>query len=471
MNLLSIKTIVLTLFIISVQSFLSCSDTNEEILNEKKGKDLIIKIKDSGIFYYVYSAKGLTQVAEFIENPDSISQSVINIVLESDIDMSTLPLNEYGGNWTPMNGAQIGYTINFYGDGDRDPDNNIIETYHNPVVIKGLKLRGKYNSLGLFSDINGAFSNITFQDIDIEVDDFEGIYPQSVGAIAGNKSFGLISHCRVSGNILIKTKARSYPWNDGLCVGGIVGINGNASNSYCTITTCLSDVNIIIENARLDGKINVGGVTGWNNDRLRNCKFTGKIEQLGTEISDFTDSSFGGIAGLNTSTISLCNSSGTIKGLSNNTGGIAGYCGEKFSYSGNVVFSYFNGKISIMNDFYYGCAGGIVGKTLNNYNIIFSCYSTGNIQGNIINDIVGTGKSRIKFCSATTNYSGNYGQSLSEIYSIIASEEAEVYLNNTFTENFVQSIPQFKDIWSYTENQEKIKLRGIDEYYFFENYN
>ncbi len=126
---------------------------------------------------------------------------------------------------------------------------------------------------------------------------------------------------------------------------------------------------VILENADVSGKSNVGGIAGYSEGEIIACAVSGAV----TQNAVYSSGAVGGIVGQNKGTISYSkNSASIIRGNNSNSsgylGGIAGY-----NYSGTIESCYNIGEISEAN-----YAGGIAGR---NTGAITNSFSTGKLGG------------------------------------------------------------------------------------------
>jgi hypothetical protein len=181
--------------------------------------------------------------------------------------------------------------------------------------------------------------------------------------------------------------------------------------------------NLTLENAHINGRNYVGGLTGYNNSgAIMDCSITGAVSgaycvggfvgynnQLGSLSSCHTDSTvngtwstIGGLVGLNLGPISDSHSTGSVSGTNVNAGGNVG--GLVGSNSGSVSTSYATGTVTGI-----GTVGGLIAS---NSGPVDLCFASGSVSGNYeAGGLIGVNSDssgRIRSCFATgTVYGGN----------------------------------------------------------------
>ena len=125
------------------------------------------------------------------------------------------------------------------------------------------------------------------------------------GGFAGYS--GTVSGCSVTCNTITGSNN----------TGGVVGNGGNVSNSFA--------------HCNIEGKDNVGGVTGQSGSSIIGCGFIGDIVSIGNCV--------GGLSGNQSGGISKSFAIGNIKTTGDKSGGIAGYS------SSDIENSYFSGSV------------------------------------------------------------------------------------------------------------------------------
>ena len=121
--------------------------------------------------------------------------------------------------------------------------------------------------------------------------------------------------------------------------------------------------NVGLVNDSFTGKVDMGGIAGYNTGTITNCYNAGNISSSG---------GVGGIAGENEGTISKCYNSGNITG-SNSVGGIAGH------NLININNCYNTGVVSV-HQADIAFAGGIAGQ---NSAQISNCYNTNDVSASV----------------------------------------------------------------------------------------
>ena len=182
-----------------------------------------------------------------------------------------------------------------------------------------------------------------------------------VGGIVGLQQVGTISNSTNSGKIISKaTNTQS--------ISAVGGISGTQTNG--TVEACINKGNISAQGAY------AGGIVGYQGDSnatgtpiITNC--TNTAEVVATQ-------NCGGITGISQGNISIadCSNSGTIKGNTQQVGGIAGRQEggniEKVSNTGTIIAN------AIINSSGRGIAGGIVGTQAKG--TLTEAYNSGNVE-------------------------------------------------------------------------------------------
>ena len=119
-------------------------------------------------------------------------------------------------------------------------------------------------------------------------------------------------------------------------VGGVCGSNDGGTVQECYNTTT----------GKVSGKMDVGGVCGYNNKTVQDCYNTASVTGEGT-----SSESIGGICGWNASTVERCYNTGVVSGK-NRVGAI---CGEVSSNATTTDCYYLAGTNE--NAFGYGSGG------------------------------------------------------------------------------------------------------------------
>ena len=157
--------------------------------------------------------------------------------------------------------------------------------------------------------------------------------------------------------------------------------------------------NLALNDVKISGYEDIGGIAGDNWGTIENCSVSGSVSGSSYYV--------GGIAGYNWSTISDCSASGSIIGMYGYTGGIAGGNeGEIIAChnAGDVSLEQSGGGVTVY-------VGGIVG---NNSNCVIACYNTGNVGSGFSlysGGIVGDNYGEIIACYSIGDLSGKYSYS------------------------------------------------------------
>ena len=235
-------------------------------------------VSEDGNTYTVYTADGLMAWAEAAQGNLSL-----NCTLTHDIDLS-------GTEWEPVGDRNNVYTGTFDGNG---------HTISNLTITKKNLSFG--DDCGMFGRVgtNATIQDLTLEDVrlDVDADDV------SIGALAGSNQ-GIISNCRVSGNISVTNKEMGF-------VGGVVGRMESGVIQYCHSSASIQGGNSDY----------VGGVLGGEfltKTVIKGCSFSGSVTGGNT---------VGGIAGYCRffADMTGCYSVGELSSAVYNTGGITGY--------------------------------------------------------------------------------------------------------------------------------------------------
>ena len=315
--------------------------------------------------YEINTAEQLAYLAELInseaEDEWGWSYRSQDYILTSDI---VLNINgETTHEW-----ISIGSSIEDF-NGTFDGDGHTISGMYTEFVDseipdelkdKNMGLLGHIGSRGIVRDLGLINSTISYHS-DIYEDGGKTI----IGCIA-DENDGSILNCYSSGEI----SADSY--TDYMAVGGLIGLNSGTisnSNSSCNIIASESSYHVIG---------GAGGVVGYNKGLLSECYYTGTVTGLCNGA--------GGIAGENSTyynsdvaTIKNCYNIGTVYGA-DYVGGIAGINDEESI----IINSQNSGGISIQEE---GMAdiGGIAGRNLGE---IFNSENNSSNIGSNVTDFV-----------------------------------------------------------------------------------
>ena len=186
-----------------------------------------------------------------------------------------------------------------------------------------------FNFGGISTLNNGTISNCKTTIYDFNVESYFG--NNNIGGICAiNSDKGIVSKCKVSGNINLSSETTTYSKN--AFIGGIAGTNNNE---------ILDEFDIYSKNTEFSGKNSVNSsvrISSLKNDTLIN----------------WSDAGFGLIAGRNTKSIKNVSSYGVVQAIKN-VGGIVGY--NTGSILSATSFSTILGKENV---------GGIVGYNMGN---------------------------------------------------------------------------------------------------------
>ncbi len=173
-----------------------------------------------------------------------------------------------------------------------------------------------------------------------------------------------IKNLHVEGNISKKNIEKT---DTGSSIAGIVG----AGNGTCSISNCISNVNVSANN------YGVAGIIGgrWGTWTILNCANLGRIENK--------SESTGGIAGRQEAGVYIynCYNIGNIMGTSRGTGGIVG---DITTADERKIYNVYN--LGDVKDNRYGQigAGGVIGEIYRCTNVIVdSAFNLGNIFGSV----------------------------------------------------------------------------------------
>ena len=173
-----------------------------------------------------------------------------------------------------------------------------------------------------------------------------------------------IKNLYVEGNISKKNIEKT---DTGSSIAGIVG----AGNGTCSISNCISNVNVSANN------YGVAGIIGgrWGTWTILNCANLGRIENK--------SESTGGIAGRQEGGVYIynCYNIGNIMGTSRGTGGIVG---DITTADERKIYNVYN--LGDVKDNRYGQigAGGVIGRISSCTNVtVDSAFNLGNILGSV----------------------------------------------------------------------------------------
>jgi hypothetical protein len=309
---------------------------------------------------------------------------------------------------------------------------------------------GNKNFIGLFSQVGvGAqIKDLTLDNIEIEVE--KG---SSVGALVGFNLRGIISGCRISGNVIggdgsgnLGTLVGFNSWgtvsncsaagsvtgaSNVASIGGLVGNNAHGDIYDCTATTMVSGG---------PGSSNIGGLVGYSEaGTISNSFAAGNVSG---------DTSLGGLVGYkNDGSIIQCYAIGDVSG-NTRLGGLVGR-----NDSGSISDCYTT--CSINGD---DALGGLVGR--NHKGSVSYCYAAGTVNGNNrLGGLVGN-EDRGSYISSFWDTNANPGLTGAgdidpDPNDIVGRTRAEMQTESTFLEagwDFVGEITNStEDIWKITE--------------------
>ena len=283
--------------------------------------ELVKDGNDNVTGWTVHTAAGLKGFAALVNSATSNDAVLkLNCTLTADIDLSLLPKDDTGSNWTPIGNFSKPYQGTFDGSGH---------------TVSGLVINRPSTSYqGFFGRIGRSDSPATVKNLTVE------------GTVTGGKTTGGIVGCSYSSTITNCTNKGSVKGTSE--TGGVAGYNNNSS----TITNCTNKGSVTGTDNR------TGGVAGYNSNSstITACTNTGSV----TGTGNYT----GGVVGENdsSSTITACYSTGSVTGKNIHIGGVAGR-----NYSSTITACYSTGSVT-GTDIY----GGVVGT--NSSSTITTCY-------------------------------------------------------------------------------------------------
>ena len=240
-----------------------------------------------------------------VNDLNKLSNSDGLYILKNDIDLS-------GVKWTPIEG----FCGTLIGNG---------------YSIKNLTIESSSSNVGFFSTLNGAVTNLIFENASVTVSGSN----ENIGILCGSMQ-GTASNITVSGTVNASNSKN---------VGGVVGYCGRVGNTAMTNITNVANVS---------ASTNVGGVFGaWN--AVTNNYFTYTVNLEGFE------------------------NSGTIVAEANYSGGIMGYVNFDEGYSYIVYMNEFKNSGNVSGKTY---VGGLIGygATDNTESYIKDSSNTGAIK-------------------------------------------------------------------------------------------
>ncbi|UCE36896.1 MAG: tandem-95 repeat protein [Thermoplasmata archaeon] len=191
------------------------------------------------------------------------------------------------------------------------------------------------------------------------------------GLFGSNSEFGTATNCTAHGNT---TGTNDY-------IGGLIGENSGGTVSDCT---AYGDVK-----GKGAGSDNVGGLIGWNNQEVTNCRAYGNTSGTGQYV--------GGLIGWNNQAVTNCTAHGDTSGTSDYVGGLIG------SNMGTITSCHAYGNTTGGNNRISGLIGFNIGT-------ITSCHAYGNTNGgnNRVGGLIGDNQGgTVTNCTTHGNTSGN----------------------------------------------------------------
>ncbi|MHC4701943.1 MAG: M56 family metallopeptidase, partial [Planctomycetota bacterium] len=339
--------------------------------------------------YLVYTAEQLDSIGV---NPGDWQK---HFRLMADIDLSV-----YQGNTFHL----IGNDVQAFGgvfDGNGKTISNFTyivtgnEEQSDETVIAGI---------GFFRNVNNYYAvikDLGFIDPNIHPTPTCSKRVESVGALVGSFSTGLIDNCYVEGGS-VRGERR---------VGGLVGISqGVISKCYTTCVVESAEPRLLDVQRRSEF---IGGLVGWNYGEIANCHATGDVageayigglvgrcykigaiadSWAGGDISG--ERQVGGLVGGNDVPLTNCYATGSATGQSH-VGGLAG------ASDGSLSNCYATGSVSADNQ----QAGGLTGS---NNGVMSECYATGSVVASYMagGGLVGLNGGTIQRCYSRSQVSG-----------------------------------------------------------------
>ena len=352
--------------------------------------------------YLIGKSSDLTDLATYVNDQKSYSDTICYYELTADIDMS-------GINYVPIicTGNNL-YTCDFNGNNHAINNLTITGIYTNYGLIGAANSKSRIHHLKL-TNIN---YNRPAQDETLNID-------LNVGGIVGRAQGATIDSCYISGKINLVTYC---PAN----IGGVIG----TGISYVNVKYCESWVNIYEANGdetsssdygiggimgfgkrdsiigsincgNLYGSRNIGGIIGFSKlpSVINKCSNLGDIT--------FFDNYAGGIIGIgNSAQISNCSNAGNLKisleGVDDTNSITISYCG---GIAGNYIASTTNtSNYPLCNNLNVGhiegwnYVGGISGY--------MSCHSYNNINAGSVSSL--SSNTEFKKGAICSSYSNSY---------------------------------------------------------------
>lgn len=415
------------------------------IITEEQKKQGFININNETIFITNY--EGLKELSDKSKNGDDFSNKYVYLL--NDIDCQTTFNKETGKLEKGENFEPIKNFNGLFDGNEYKIQNLYIKTENSGAgIILNLNKNGSvknlivdngyidgYNNIGSISGRNyGLISNCTSQNV--KLTGYGDEYGSVIGGIVGkNFANGKIENCTNKSDTIAKNKlcggicGYSLGGNISNCtnygniignaqVGGIVGDSQGTQDNIVFVTECTNygTINekhdaqqsligyiggIVGCNAKYSEIINctnkanvigtsasVGGISGINHYKIKQCSNEGKIETSRTEIISGTRFLFlGGISGYTSGNIEECGNIGEVKSNYNtedNTDGnfVGGICGAISFTNSQDIFD----DVTISKCYNYGTidgakhVGGITGRISTNSSIEY-CFNKGNVNG------------------------------------------------------------------------------------------
>ncbi len=263
--------------------------------------------------WHIYTPEGLAWFISYVNNLNGCTgdNRSTNAFIEADIDMSA-------NRWVPI-GAVTSYDVasSTFAESDTQGDHYYTGTFDGQgYLVTGIKngfLSG-ISLYGMFGATQGTLKNIfldNYSNVAANVAANHG-YTYYMGGVAGTANGGTISNCEARGTM------ESDNWQNTV-MGGLVGlVDGNAVHVHSSMAMPImigkahtmggligelengSDLKNSFSNASFtpsNNGVKVGGLVGINSGAVENCY----VRLQGTEPSQF-----GWFAGQNNGTIDIC---------------------------------------------------------------------------------------------------------------------------------------------------------------------
>lgn len=169
-------------------------------------------------------------------------------------------------------------------------------------------------------------------------------------------------------------------------------------------------------NIKVNGKMHVGGLAGFNHGTLTNCFASGSVSGTGNRVGGLVGYNYdgiltdcyatssvagtvdvGGLVGLNGGSLISCYASGSVSGTEKIVGGLVGYNGH-----GLLTSCYATGSVTGAGMY----NGGLIG--INSKGTLSACYATGSVSGTTVaGGLVGYNDGAITECYSIGSVSGS----------------------------------------------------------------